>query len=257
MTIDDIKAAQAEIDRRKKRGREMRLERARAANLEVRRRYALQHQRTRNSREVEIDAELVKDIARRYENVSVFKRAHFNAYNFAESNNMLDELFPDRIVRKKWDHKIVKAEAKKYSTRRDFQTGAGGAYQYANRAGILDNICKHMYNGHLRRTKWTEPEVRATAEKCKSISEFLKFQSAYHAARRFGIFDEVTAHMSRKKDFSRTAGRRTKLSEQFVRAEAAKYNKRTELRKANVNAYHFAWRNGLLDELFPTTKRPV
>lgn len=44
----------------------------------------------------------------------------------------------------KWCKESVKVEALKYSTRVEFKNNSSGAYGYALRHGIIDDVCKHM-----------------------------------------------------------------------------------------------------------------
>ena len=43
-----------------------------------------------------------------------------------------------------WHDDMLKEEALKYITRSSFQKGSYGAYQTANKRGLLNDICSHM-----------------------------------------------------------------------------------------------------------------
>jgi hypothetical protein len=44
----------------------------------------------------------------------------------------------------KWTLETCKASALQYNTRTEWSKNAGGAYQAAQRLGILDECCQHM-----------------------------------------------------------------------------------------------------------------
>lgn len=95
---------------------------------------------------------------------------------------------------KRWTHKEVKVEAKKYRARLDFQQGSSGAYHYARNNGLLNKVCQHMEGGEYRRC--TRKEAKKEAKKHTTRSEFFREGSgAYQYARREGVLDEICNHM--------------------------------------------------------------
>lgn len=61
-----------------------------------------------------------------------------------------------------WDFDKCKLEAMKYNYRNDFSRGSGGAYSYALKYDILDDICSHMgYRGNI---VWTDNELEILKE---------------------------------------------------------------------------------------------
>lgn len=101
-------------------------------------------------------------------------------------------------VRKKvkWNKTKVKAEAKKYSTVREFKTNAPKAYIYAYREKIVEEVCNHMF----RKKKHSLSQLKREAKKYKFRNDFrLGSTSMYVSATRRGLLDEVCAHMLPKR----------------------------------------------------------
>ena len=96
-----------------------------------------------------------------------------------------------------WTKERCAEEALKYSSRLHFEKGSAGAYLRAMRKGWLIEITKHMKYLVNPNGFWTEQRCREEALKYHSISNFRqKNESAYRAALRLGIKDEICAHMS-------------------------------------------------------------
>ena len=93
-----------------------------------------------------------------------------------------------------WNHDSAAEEASKYSSIADFQKGAGGAYTYAYRMKILDQICSHM--DRAVRKKTSDEELKSEAEKYRTLAEFKeKAHSIFQAASRRRILEYVCSHM--------------------------------------------------------------
>jgi hypothetical protein len=92
-----------------------------------------------------------------------------------------------------WNFELVKKEASKYKTRKDFQENSKGAYLYAFRSNILDEICSHMDSG---RGIWNFELTQKEALKYESKKDFERDScGAYCFAYRNGYLDEVCNHM--------------------------------------------------------------
>ena len=97
--------------------------------------------------------------------------------------------------KKIWTEDTVREEALKYSSRRDFRQLAVGAYAFARRENILDEICTHMIRV-VTPQKWDENSLRSVAQEYTTLTEFRKHESnAYNAARKKGILEYVCSHM--------------------------------------------------------------
>ena len=90
----------------------------------------------------------------------------------------------------------VKEEANKYKTRSEFEKGSGGAYQWAQRNGLLDEVCSHM---EVVRSVWSLESVKEEAKKYNTRSQFQEnSKGAYDWAHRNGLLDEVCGNMDNK-----------------------------------------------------------
>lgn len=92
-----------------------------------------------------------------------------------------------------WTHPLVRAEAKKYTTRRSFKKESRGAYEYACKAGLLAKISAHMPGNKI---KWTMPLLIKCAKKYQTRGAFQKgSKGAYLYAFRNKLLDKICAHM--------------------------------------------------------------
>ena len=99
-----------------------------------------------------------------------------------------------------WNFETLKAEALKYSSKREFQLKSGSAYNASGRLKLRDLICAHMVeikkpNGH-----WSLERLKVEALKYSSRQEFQqKNGAAYKAAGEIKCRDEICAHMAKVK----------------------------------------------------------
>jgi len=138
----------------------------------------------------------------------------------------------------RWSHETVALEAKKYKHRRKFEKGSGGAYKYAKRHNILDEVCSHM---EVQRIRWTKESCHKEAVKYETRNDFKKACiGAYNYARYNNYIDEVCSHM-----FS---GKVTRWTKATCHTEALKFETRSAF-KDSTPAYYYARNNNLLDEV--------
>jgi len=108
----------------------------------------------------------------------------------------------------------------------------------------LDYTMLNLYKGGSLGNKtfiWTKEAITAEALRYKTRSEFQRCSvSAYNAARRLRILDEVCKHM--------TAVLKTHTL-QSITAEAFRYKTRLEFQRCSKSAYNAARRLGILDEV--------
>ena len=89
----------------------------------------------------------------------------------------------------KWTHELVKEEALKYNIKIEFSRGSSGAYNYAKRNGILDEVCGHMVRGQCN-CKWTHDLVKEEALKYNSRWDFQNGSNgAYGYALKHNMMD--------------------------------------------------------------------
>jgi hypothetical protein len=105
--------------------------------------------------------------------------------------------------------------------------------------GILDDITKHMKK--IRRT-WDFNSLKEEALKYSSKKDFFKgSNSAYHAAKKLDIFEEITSHMPNR------STRSDVWNEEKIKEEALKYNSKSKFKKGNESAYVAAKRLGVFE----------
>jgi hypothetical protein len=135
---------------------------------------------------------------------------------------------------RKWSHDRVREEAKAFSSRQEFHGKSRGAYKYALRHGILDDVCGHM----APRFAWTMETVAGEAAKYGTRHEFMKgSNSAYQWAVRNGVIDALIPPALNL------------WCMDTVKEEARKYNAREAFRVGASGAAQWAMRNGHWDEV--------
>ena len=138
------------------------------------------------------------DEALKYTSFSDFIKYANGAYASVLKHGWKDEVCSHMTKKweKKWaDKETCRREALKYKTRSEFQKGNDGAYTYALRHGLLDEICSHMELVHV--VKWNSKEAcHNEALKYNLRSEFQHgCDSAYNYALKHGFLDEICSHM--------------------------------------------------------------
>jgi hypothetical protein len=109
---------------------------------------------------------------------------------------MPDSQKKQTFSRMRWTLKIAKTEAKKYSSRTEFIKGSHGAYSWARRHNILNQICGHMAGSSAL---WDTSEVLSEAMNYDSRSKFfLHCKSGYEYCIQKNILDLTCRHMHRK-----------------------------------------------------------
>lgn len=99
------------------------------------------------------DFDAVAREARKYKTRDAFNTGNKSAYDGARRNGWLDSFFPPRTSVKSghWDmYENVESEARKYSSRSDWEKGSHGSYEGAKRNGWLDMLMPSKYNRQKR-----------------------------------------------------------------------------------------------------------
>lgn len=130
----------------------------------------------------------VIDLSKKYKSAREFASREPDVYAEIVNRKWLKYLrckFPN-----KWNYEAVKNEAKKYSTRKEFENGCVSAYETARRNKWLDDFnfkeCKKPKN------YWTLETILQAARNCASYSDFIKSEnSAYCVARQKGYLLDV------------------------------------------------------------------
>lgn len=148
-----------------------------------------------------------------------------------------------------WTKERCELEAKKYSTKTQFQKNERGAVNAAIQHGWYEEITSHMTlkkktNGDKPDGYWTKERCTKEAKKYKSKTEFRKSNgSAFTAAYQKGWWNEISAHMIVKRT---TDGHWTKEN---CWKEASKYQLKSDFKNGCGSAYLIANRQGWLDEI--------
>ena len=144
------------------------------------------------------------------------------------------------MSRKLYNKESVSEIAAQFKTRSEFALAVSGAYNYAKRMGILDEVCAHM---QAKPQPWTRERAARVAKQFKTRTEFNKHaKAAYSFAYRKGILDEICGHMT-------LVQHAYKYSDQQLREEAQKYRRRIDFQNGSKQLYKAALNRGLLDQI--------
>jgi hypothetical protein len=145
--------------------------------------------------------------AAKYNTRTAFHVGCCSAYDHALSNGWLDEIcshMPPRsgATRNHWDASTIRAEAQRFTTRKEFEDNSPGAIQSARRLGLLDEVCQHMVSKYRLprygsgRIYWTKEKCRIAALEFKTRTEFQDGSpSAYRRALKEGWLEDICGHM--------------------------------------------------------------
>jgi len=147
--------------------------------------------------------------------------------------------------RRKWDYESCYSEAKKYTTKTEFEYGSCGAYSVACAKGWLDDytwfVDGRKKNAENQRI-WTKITCYELAQKCKTRGEFKKIsQSAYNVSRKNGWLKDYVW-------FENGHAIIRKWTREICFQEAKKYASRGEFQKHSCSAYNASLKNGWLDD---------
>jgi len=132
-----------------------------------------------------------------------------------------------------------------YETRKSFQASEhSGAYVSSIRNGWIDEVCQHM---RVIQGQWTKEACHNEALKYSAAGAFRKGSgSAFTMSYRNGWYHEITQHFV--KDYA--SGERSGAfiwSRKKVKAEAKKYDNRSEFRRHVPGAANAADKYGILE----------
>jgi len=100
----------------------------------------------------------------------------------------------------KWTKKTILENVLNYSTYKDWVKNESGAYAAALDMDLIEEIDKILPRTKGKFKYWTKEKVRDEAKRWVHKNDFRKNSvGAYEAAKKFGIFEDVTFHMIRKK----------------------------------------------------------
>lgn len=137
----------------------------------------------------------------------------------------------------KWTLDKLKASAKKYETRGEWQKEDHKAYDAAFRHGLFDQCCAHM---QPVRESWTPEILKASALKYGTRKEWRAAEpKAYRIAKYHRLLDTCCAHMKHIRE---------SWNLEKLKASAAKYQSRNAWRVGEGAAYSAAHKHGVVDE---------
>ena len=134
-----------------------------------------------------------------YKNRNAWKKADPSAYVCACQRGLLEvvcaHMTRKRVPSEYWTLERCKESAAAYCSREAWSNGARSAYYQARKNGWLDQCCAHMAK-YQRPSKWTPQRIEASAKRFSTKKAWHQGEgAAYSAAKRLGIFEQVTAHM--------------------------------------------------------------
>jgi predicted GIY-YIG superfamily endonuclease len=184
------------------------------------------------------------DISSKYKTIKSFRRDYPSAYVSVINNNWIDEAFKHMTRLQKpngyWTKERCANEAKKYSSRSEFQNSCSAACDASKRLNIWDEVCSHMKYINKPNGYWTKERCANEAKKYSSRSEFQKMSgSSYNASKKNGWLNEICSHMK---------SNRWSIEKVIKLSKGCK--SREDFRRLNAGAYQWAWKNKKLNELF-------
>ena len=189
--------------------------------------------------------------AKKYASVTEFQKGSGGAFNAARRLNIINEFTWLKKVEKLpfgyWrDKKHCMEEAKKYSSKKEFQKNNQSAYWASLKYGYLDEMTWLSKRKSTKRGLLKDKSLILTeGKKYATKSEFEKNnRSAYEAARRYGWLTEMDWFIEKKQ---KPKGYWS--NKEAVFNEAKKYSSRTEFKDGSNGAYNAAKKNKWLEEM--------
>lgn len=141
--------------------------------------------------------EHVIEESKRFSSRTEFKKYSGNAYDSARKNKWLDEMTwlsnnKGKHSKGYWKNREnMMSEARKYSTKEEFQKGNLTAFLAAYRYGFIDEMDWMVRQKQHKNGYWTYENIEKEALKYNTKTEFFKGnQTAYRAALKLGIIDD-------------------------------------------------------------------
>lgn len=176
--------------------------------------------------------------------ITAWMKAEKGAYNRAKAQGWFDECvahMEQRTPAGHWDiPENVMAEAIKHPTRGRWFDASQPSYKAAKRLGIFDECVAHMGGPVAGVLKYTEQDCFAIASRYERRSDFINNEpGAANAAVRYGIYEQVTAHMPVPRELTKKA----------VAESASQFETIVDWQKADGSAYQKARDMGWFDEV--------
>jgi hypothetical protein len=130
---------------------------------------------------------------------------------------------------------MLRDEAAKHQTLKDFAEKSGSAYKTAHDRGIFDDITKHMPRIKI----WTYDEALKEAQKYNTFAEFSKHSAAFFQSKQNGWLD----------DFKKFLSHTISWTKEMCQKEADKYTTKRDFKKNSPKAYSAAHTHGWLPDI--------
>ena len=174
--------------------------------------------------------EVLKE-ASKYNSLPEFFKGSPGHYQRAYRNGWMKDV--KHICNPKWRGGFTEEELReifsKFNNITELRKHRHAAIDAAYKLGIIEELTKDYIVKPKKRyivERFTEQELHDIAKRYKYRSEFKNINpKAYHNAKRKGILDKVCAHMKKK------SPARIEMTENEIRIEALKYEKRSDFLK--------------------------
>jgi hypothetical protein len=171
--------------------------------------------------------------------------------SFCIANNIKYEY---KALNKKnyWTLEQCKTDALKYDSKNEWSKNSGSIYNTAYRKDWLEECCAHMQQPVKPKNYWTLELCKADALKYDSRSEWSKKSGgAYNSAHTKGWINVCCKHMKSKyKPYGYWTLEQCK-------ADALKYNSKSEWTKNSKMAVNVTYKNGWVEECCAHMKKIV
>jgi hypothetical protein len=153
-----------------------------------------------------------------------------------------------------WTEEKLIESAKKYTSRKEWNSFEASAYQTAHRLNLFDVVAPHMPINKSRIDSkpagyWTKERIIENAKEFNTIKEWRQSKvNGYRYAKERGAWEEATAHM---KQLQTLPGTWTK---ERIFQEAKKYSSKAEWRLTSRNSYRAAQKKGFLKQALDLQK---
>ena len=148
-------------------------------------------------------AENILNEAKKYKTKKEWRENSGGSYSAAQKKNLLKDASAHMRVlnpKGKWSEtNTIINEARKYSSKSEWQNKSVGSYEAAKRLKIFEKASKHMKRPQVI-FKWTKENILQDAKRFKYKTDWIRTsRSAYDAAKSLGCMEEATQHMPNKK----------------------------------------------------------
>lgn len=154
---------------------------------------------------------------------------------------------------KVWTHKKVKDVAKKCKHRSEFQEKWSGAFKYAKRNNLMDELFPEKFPNHNEPDFWNYNECKKVAKQYKKLTELKsEYIGAYKAMSRYGWLDEFYPQRQKNKpsfDYST-------LTYSKCKKIASKYESPSKLMDGDRPIYNYSNKNNWLSDFYPNYIKP-